>query len=239
MVTPAAAGRPGADTALHIAPGMEVYDTFDHKLGTVAHLHEGPLGPGGAPGANDVVEVKTGFLGLGKHLFIPRSGIRDVTEGGVFVAASRDELHQHGWDQRPASLGGAGGSLAQPSPDAAAGTAGAPVAASATGTAGAAPGAAVAPATWAEASPRYQARYEQRYGSGGSGARWETYEPRYRFAWEAGRSPELAGTPWAQAEPELRRRWEVLHPDTEWGTAAETLRDAWEHGGSAGPPRAA
>ena len=31
MVTPAAAGRPDADTALHIAPGMEVYDTFDHK----------------------------------------------------------------------------------------------------------------------------------------------------------------------------------------------------------------
>ena len=230
MVTPAPAVRPDADTALHIAPGMEVYDTFDHKLGTVAHLHEGPLGPGGAPGANDVVEVKTGFLGLGKHLFIPRSGIRDVTEGGVFVAASREEIQQHGWDQRPASLAAAGSEPAQAAAGAEAGAA---------GTAGTAPGAAGTWATWEEAAPHYRARSEQRYGSGGAGARWETYEPRYRFAWEAGREPELAGAPWAQAEPELRRRWEVLHPDTEWGTAAETLRDAWEYGGSAGPPRAA
>ncbi|HET7768971.1 MAG TPA: hypothetical protein VFN74_09340, partial [Chloroflexota bacterium] len=102
MVTPAAAGRPEGGTALHIAPGMEVYDTFDHKLGTVAHIHEGPVGTGGQPGANDVVEVRTGFLGLGKHFFIPRSAVRDVTEGGVFLAVSRDEVHQRGWDQRPA-----------------------------------------------------------------------------------------------------------------------------------------
>ncbi len=32
MVTPAAAGRPDADPTLHITVGMEVYDTFDHKL---------------------------------------------------------------------------------------------------------------------------------------------------------------------------------------------------------------
>ena len=213
MVTPAPAQRPDADVALHITPGMEVYDTFDHKLGTVAHVHEGPIAPGGLVGANDVVEVKTGFLGLGKHLFIPRSGIRDVTEGGVFVAASRDELHQHGWDQRPAALGGTGGAGSAPSQAAP----------------GAAAETAAAWATWKEAAPHYRSLCERRYGTG---ARWETYEPRYRFAWEAGRTPELADAGWAQVEPELRRRWEVLQPDTEWGTAAETVRDAWQHGAS-------
>ena len=219
MVTPAEARRPNADTALHITPGMEVYDTFDHKLGTVAHVHEGPVGPGEIPGANDVLEVKTGFLGLGKHLFIPRSAIRDVTEGGAFVGHSRDEIHHHGWDHRPVTLGGGGGP-ATPGVEGTEG-AGARPAGETTGTW----------ATWEEAAPHYRARCEQRYGTG---ARWDTYEPRYRFAWEAGQSPELAGAQWSRAEPELRRRWEVLHPDTEWDTAAETVRDAWEHGGGEG-----
>jgi hypothetical protein len=215
MVTPAEARRPDVDTPLHISPGMEVYDTFDHKLGTVAHIHEGPTMAGTPPGAGDVVEVKTGFLGLGKHLFIPRSAVRDVTEGGVFVSASRDEIHRQGWDQRPAPH--AGQSM---SPEAE------------RGQAHTMSGASDAPteretwASWDEATPHARALCERRYGTA---ARWETYEPRYRFAWEAGRTSELADAPWARAEPELRRRWEVLHPDTEWATAAETVRDAWEH----------
>ena len=211
MVTPAPAQRSDADIALRITPGMEVYDTFDHKLGTVAHVHEGPLAPGGLVGANDVVEVKTGFLGLGKHLFIPHSVIRDVTEGGVFVAASRDEIRHHGWDQRPATLAGAAGSAAQ-APE------GPPEAVSHTD--------ASEGATWEEVAPHYRALCERRYGTD---ARWERYESRYRFAWELERLPEFALVPWGQAETELRRRWEVLHPDTEWPTAAETVRDAWEH----------
>jgi hypothetical protein len=40
--------------------------------------------------------------------------------------------------------------------------------------------------------------------------------------------------------PELRARWEVLHPEVDWDTVADAVRDAWEHvaGGPAGaPPR--
>ena len=29
--------------------------------------------------------------------------------------------------------------------------------------------------------------------------------------------------------PDLRARWEVLHPEVEWDTVADTVRDAWEH----------
>jgi len=214
----------GADAALRVASGMEVYDTFDHKLGTVAHIHEGPAPAGGVPGTGDVVEVRTGLFGLGKHLFIPRSAVRDVTEGGVFVAASREEIQRHGWDQRPEAL-----DAAPPLGDEA--TAPAPEAGTPEGAAGAPPAA----AAWEDVAQRYRARCEQRYGEA---ARWEAYEPRYRFAWEAARAPDLAGAPWDRAEPALRRRWDVLHADTEWATAAETVRDGWEHGPS-GEGRAA
>jgi len=203
----------GTDAALRVTPGMEVYDTFDHKLGTVAHVHDGPAPAGGAPGAGEVVEVKTGFLGLGKHLFIPRSAVRDVTEGGVFVAASREEIGQRGWDQRPGALGAA-------SPLGDETTAPAPEAGMPQGTVGA------LPTTWDDVAPRYRAQCEQRYGES---ARWETYQPRYRFAWDMGRLSEFAGAPWDQAQTELRRRWEVLHPEAEWETVAETVRDAWMH----------
>ena len=201
MVLPAAFG--GADAPLHITPGMEVFDTAGHKLGTVAHLHEDPTG-------GDVVELKTGFLGLGKHLYVPRHAVGDVTEGGVFLTVSRQEIDSHGWTQRPEMLDVR---APAPVPEAVG-----PVA--------------EAPASWEVAAPGYRARCQQRYGED---AHWETYAPRYRFAWEMGRLPEVAGAPWDQVQPELGRRWEVLHPEVEWQTAAETVRDAWTHGPTAGP----
>ena len=195
----------------HIESGMDVFDLDVRKLGTVVHLYE-PAGAGPAAAGQGYIEVKTGFLGLGKHYFIPLSAVRDVTEGGVFLSQSRDAFQQQGWDKRPADLDA-------PAPVAPA--AGGPAA---TRPAAEAAGSASSAATWEEALPHYRARWQQRYGED---TRWENYEPRYRFAWEMGRLPEFAGQPWAQVEPELRRRWEVLHPDTEWATAVETVRDAW------------
>ena len=194
MVLPAALG--GADAPLHITPGAEVFDAAGHKLGTVAHLHEDPAG-------GDVVELKTGFLGLGKHLYVPRHAVGDVTEGGVFLTVSREEIDRHGWTQRPETI-----DVRAPAPEAAG-------------------PAAEAAATWEVAEPGYRARCQQRYGED---AHWETYASRYRFAWDMGRLSEFAGTSWDQVQPELRRRWEVLHPEVEWQTAGETVRDAWTHG---------
>src|SRR6266498_739886 len=87
---------------VHIQPGMDVFDVDAHKIGTVEHLFER-----GATGVGDyTVEVKTGFLGLGKHYFVPQSAVKDVTEGGVFLNASRDTVKQSGWETRPADLAG-------------------------------------------------------------------------------------------------------------------------------------
>lgn len=204
----------------HIAPGMDVYDVDTHKLGSVRHIHEratslrnagGASGTGETLDSEDLIEVRTGFLGLGKHLFIPQSAVKDVTEGGVFLSVTREEVHQRGWNRRPAHLA------------AQALTARAQERQSSQGSASASSEA--APTTWEEALPFYRARCQQRYGVE---AQWDRYETRYRFTWDMSQVPDLAARPWSEVQVELQRRWEVLHPDAEWETVRETIRDAWE-----------
>jgi hypothetical protein len=198
-----------------IESGMEVYDRDGHKLGTVAHVHELD-----APGRRGYLEVATGLLGrlgLGRHLFVPLEAIREVTEGGVFLAADKAEADRADWHTRPAAL------APRAAPPAAPGGAAAPAADAQT---------VLALADWAAAAPHYRRRWEEQHGAGG---RWEAYEPRYRFAWEMARLPGYAGQPWPRVRPELGARWEVQHPETDWDTVADAVRDAWEHvAGAAG-----
>ena len=49
----------------------------------------------------EIIEVKTGLLGLGKHLHIPFSAIQDVTSGCVFVNQPKDRVDDQGWDVKP------------------------------------------------------------------------------------------------------------------------------------------
>jgi hypothetical protein len=210
---------------LRIEAGMEVYDRDGHKLGTVAHLHELA-----APGRRGYLEVATGLLsrlGLGRHLYVPLEALRDVTEGGVFLTAGRDEADRADWHTRPAALDHREEPRAPAGPESASPAAAAAVAAA---------------ADWAAAAPYYRRRWEEQHGA--PGGRWEAYEPRYRFAWEMARLPAYAGQPWPRVRPELRARWEVLHPEVDWDTVADAVRDAWEHvagaadtGQAGAPPR--
>src|SRR5688572_8726355 len=107
MATMDAMGTMDRTGRIHIQPGMEVFDVDAQKVGSVVHLHERAVSPGASPGAGsdeDVIEVKTGFLGLGKHLYIPRSAVRDVTEGGVFLSAGKGKAGELGWEAKPADL---------------------------------------------------------------------------------------------------------------------------------------
>jgi hypothetical protein len=52
----------------------------------------------------EVVEVKTGPLGLGKHLYVPRSAVDGVTEAGVILRHPKQEFHDVGLDARPDQL---------------------------------------------------------------------------------------------------------------------------------------
>ena len=49
----------------------------------------------------DILEVKTGLFGLGKHLYVPFGAIQDVTSGCVFINASKDNIEEQGWDVKP------------------------------------------------------------------------------------------------------------------------------------------
>ena len=77
------------DLAL-IAPGMDVCDLDGERIGTVVRVRRGSTAHG------DVVEVKTGFLGLGKHLYLPVGAIQNRTEGCLFLWETRAALeHDH------------------------------------------------------------------------------------------------------------------------------------------------
>jgi len=216
-------------------PDLEVFDADGHKVGTVAHVYE--LQPGAAESAaaalvtpttavaaatggsglagDGVFELKTGLFGLGKHYYIPFSAVKDVTTGGVFLKTAKADFDAQGWQQKPDFVEhpqqmGQAVSPASTSPTAPPeGTADATV------------------MTWEAVQSHYRQRWSDRYGA--QGAQWETYEPRYRFAWETSQRPEYQGRSWISAQPELRDQWEALHPEVEWDTAADTIRDAWEH----------
>jgi hypothetical protein len=98
-----------------IEPGMDVCDIAGEKIGSIARIYRHALEPatsgegsssGGVVAArrDEILEVKTGPLGLGKHLYVPFGAIEDVTSACVFVKVARADLGQEGWDQRPAYL---------------------------------------------------------------------------------------------------------------------------------------
>lgn len=78
----------GDQPARQISPGMDVCDVSGEKVGTVARV-------------GDVVEVKTGFLGLGTHLYVPSNAVDGVTEAGVILKHAKHEFHEVGLDARP------------------------------------------------------------------------------------------------------------------------------------------
>ena len=77
-------------TARQITAGMDVCDVSGEKVGTVAHVGE-------------VVEVKTGLFGLGRHLYVPPSEVDGVTDAGVILKHAKQEFHEAGLDTRPDS----------------------------------------------------------------------------------------------------------------------------------------
>jgi hypothetical protein len=92
-----------------LEPGMDVCDLDGNKFGTIERAFRHELAPVGATETSavgtmtreDILQVKTGLLGLGKHYYIPFSNIQDVTSGCVFIDQSKDRIDDMGWDVRP------------------------------------------------------------------------------------------------------------------------------------------
>jgi hypothetical protein len=96
-----------------IEPGMDVCDMNGEKIGTIQHVYRHELSRvGGTSDTSetatlpheDVLEVKTGLMGLGKHYYVPFGAIQDVTTGCVFVKEPKERLADTGWDVKPDHL---------------------------------------------------------------------------------------------------------------------------------------
>jgi hypothetical protein len=91
-----------------VRPGMDVCDSSGEKIGTVTAVHSrAPAAVGGRVMDHpSFVEVKTGLLGLGAHLYAPAIAVQDATEACLFLRQTREEIEREhaGWRERPASL---------------------------------------------------------------------------------------------------------------------------------------
>jgi hypothetical protein len=93
----------------HLEPGMDVCDVDGNKIGGISRVYRHEMASVGtgsdsstaATPREEVLEVKTGPLGLGKHLYVPFSAIQDVTSGCVFVNVPKDRVDDAGWDVKP------------------------------------------------------------------------------------------------------------------------------------------
>ena len=92
-----------------LEPGMDVCDLDGNKFGTIERAFRHDMASGATPESStigtmtreDILQVKTGLLGLGKHYYIPFSAIQDVTSGCVFVDQPKDRVDSMGWDVKP------------------------------------------------------------------------------------------------------------------------------------------
>jgi hypothetical protein len=95
-----------------LLPNMDVCDAAGQKIGTLVRVCRDEralaLAATGGPAQSvqdrpprpNVVEVKTGLLGLGEHLFIPIDAVQHVTEACIFLTFNKDELAEE-WRHRP------------------------------------------------------------------------------------------------------------------------------------------
>jgi hypothetical protein len=80
--------------------GDEVLDLNGDKIGSVSDI-----GP-------NFLEVSTGFLGLGEHLYVPFDAVTRVQDHDIFLDVTKDEVHHRGWNQAPAEAAAQEGVLA-------------------------------------------------------------------------------------------------------------------------------
>jgi hypothetical protein len=89
-----------------IRPGMEVCDVGGDKVGSVGEVHHlsQPPDPAAASVPDEILEVKTGLLGLGKRLYVPMSAVQEVLTESIFLASPKDEFESRGYYEKPAHL---------------------------------------------------------------------------------------------------------------------------------------
>jgi hypothetical protein len=60
--------------------------------------------PAAASVPDEILEVKTGLLGLGKHLYVPMSAVQEVLTESVFLSRPKEQFESLGYYEKPAQL---------------------------------------------------------------------------------------------------------------------------------------
>jgi hypothetical protein len=86
---------------------MDVIDIDGDKVGTIGKIFQptavrSSAGTVAEPAGEMILKVDTGFLGLGKNLYIPVSAVSDVRSDKVMLGIDKDAIDGMGWDNRPA-----------------------------------------------------------------------------------------------------------------------------------------
>jgi hypothetical protein len=89
-----------------ILPGMDVCDVGGDKIGSIAQIHRFSELPDPADESvpDEVMEVKTGLFGLGKHLYVPLTAVQEVLPQSVFLARPREDFKSLGYYVKPTHL---------------------------------------------------------------------------------------------------------------------------------------
>ncbi len=85
-----------ANILASIGPGWAVCDVTGHEVGRIGGIYQA-----NQLSDDEVMEVITGFLGLGRRLYIPLSAIRVAIAGRLLVAQHRSTFTTHGWLAKP------------------------------------------------------------------------------------------------------------------------------------------
>ncbi|MCC7371239.1 MAG: DUF2171 domain-containing protein [Chloroflexi bacterium] len=90
-----------------IVPGMDVCDVTGEKVGSISHIYridENTMTEPASRNFEEIIEVSSGFLGLGKRYYIPMSAIQEVLTDSVFISKSREAFGELGFEEKPAHL---------------------------------------------------------------------------------------------------------------------------------------
>jgi len=81
-----------------------VCDSNGAKIGRIARIYheDEALAAHGQPTTEEIVEVKTGFLGFGKRLYVPLKEMEDISGNAAFLTRSKRNLNI--WQRRPDHL---------------------------------------------------------------------------------------------------------------------------------------
>jgi len=85
---------------------MGVCDVGGDRVGSVGEVHHAgrPADPAAASVPDEILEIKTGLLGLGKRLYVPMSAVQEVLTESIFLASPKEELESRGYYEKPAHL---------------------------------------------------------------------------------------------------------------------------------------